>query len=113
LQQAVVAGRVALANRSAYDTKGIIMPKVVITHAVEDIERWLQGKAERSAAIESGSGSNVTDYLAADGSTNIAITADVSDVAAMQEMLTSPSPQVLAAMQSHGVVQPITAYIEK
>jgi hypothetical protein len=55
----------------------------------------------------------VTDYLAADGSTNIAITADVSDVAAMQEMLTSPSPQVLAAMQSHGVVQPITAYIEK
>jgi hypothetical protein len=113
LQQAVFAGRVALANRSACDTKGIVMPKVVITHAVEDIERWLQGKAERSAAIESGSGSNVTDYLAADGSTNIAITADVSDVAAMQEMLTSPSPQVLAAMQSHGVVQPITAYIEK
>jgi hypothetical protein len=113
LQQAVVAGRVALANRSACDTKGIVMPKVVITHAVEDIERWLQGKAERAAAIESGSGSNVTDYVAADGSTNIAITADVSDVAAMQEMLTSPSPQVLAAMQSHGVVQPITAYIEK
>jgi hypothetical protein len=89
------------------------MPKVVITHAVEDIDRWLQGKEGRAAAIESGSGSNVTDYVAADGSNNIAITADVSDVAAIQSMLASPSPEVLAAMQDHGVVQPITAYIQK
>jgi hypothetical protein len=88
------------------------VPKVVITHAVQDIDRWLGGKAERAAAIESGSGSNVTDYVAADGSTNIAITADVSDVDAMQAMLSEPSPEVRAAMESHGVVQPITAYIQ-
>ena len=88
------------------------MPRVVITHAVEDIDRWLQGKAARAAAIESGTGSNVTDYIAHDGSTNIAITADVSDLAAMQSMLASPSPDVLAAMEAHGVVQPITAYVE-
>jgi hypothetical protein len=89
------------------------MPKVVITHAVEDIDRWLQGKEGRAAAIESGTGSNVTDYVAADGSSNVAVTADVSDVAAIQGMLASPSPEVLAAMQEHGVVQPITAYIQK
>ena len=89
------------------------MPRVVITHAVEDIDRWLQGKARRAAAIESGTGSNVTDYVAADGSNNIAITADVSDPAALQGMLASPPPEVLAAMQEHGVVQPITAYVEK
>jgi hypothetical protein len=88
------------------------MPRVVITHAVEDIDRWLQGKAERAAAIESGSGSNVTDYVAHDGSANIAVTADVADLVAMQSMLESPSPETLAAMQAHGVVQPITAYIE-
>jgi hypothetical protein len=88
------------------------MPKIVITHAVEDIDRWLAGKAERAAAIESGSGSNVADYVAADGSTNIAITADVADVDAMQAMLATPPPDVLAAMESHGVVQPITAYIQ-
>lgn len=88
------------------------MPKVVITHAVEDIDRWLAGKAERAAAIESGSGSNVTDYVAADGSTEIAITADVADIEAMQTMLTAPPPEVRAAMESHGVVQPITAYIQ-
>ena len=56
------------------------MPRVVITHAVEDIDRWLQGSAERAAAIESGTGSSVTDYVAADGSSSIAVTADVSDV---------------------------------
>ena len=88
------------------------MPRVVITHAVEDIDRWLQGKAARAAAIESGTGSNVTDYVAHDGSTNIAITADVADLAALQGMLASPSPEVLASMQAHGVIQPITAYVE-
>jgi hypothetical protein len=88
------------------------MPKVVITHAVEDIDRWLQGNAERVAAIESGSGSNVTDYVAQDGSNNIAITADVSDPAAMQAILASPPPDMVATMQAHGVVQPISLYIE-
>ena len=88
------------------------MPRVVITHAVEDIDRWLQGKAARAAAIESGTGSNVTDYVAHDGSTNIAITADVADLEALQGMLASPPPEVLASMQAHGVIQPITAYVE-
>jgi hypothetical protein len=87
------------------------MPKVVITHAVVDIERWLAGKADRAAAIESGSGSNVTDYVAHDGSNNIAVTADVSDLEGLQAMLASPPPEVLAKMQEHGVVPPITAYV--
>lgn len=88
------------------------MPRVVITHAVADIERWLKGKAERAEAIESGSGSNVTDYVAHDGSNNIAVTADVQDLAAMQAMLASPSAEVAARMEEHGVIPPITAYVE-
>ena len=88
------------------------MPKVVITHAVEDIERWLGGKAERAAAIESASGSNVTDYVAHDGSNNIAVSADVEDVAGLQAMLASPPPDVLEKMQAHGVVPPLTAYVQ-
>ena len=88
------------------------MAKVVITHAVQDIDRWLQGKAERAAAIESGTGSNVTDYVAQDGSKNIAITADVADVDAMKSMLAAPPAEVVAAMEAHGVIQPITLYIE-
>ena len=88
------------------------MPKVVITHAVQDIGRWLQGKAERAEAIESGTGSNVTDYVAQDGSNNIAITADVADLEAMKSMLAAPPPEVVARMEAHGVVQPLTVYIE-
>jgi hypothetical protein len=87
------------------------MPKVVITHAVEDLDRWLQGKSERAAAIESGTGSNVTDFVAHDGSNNIAITADVQDVDALGAMLTSPPAEVASAMEAHGVVPPITAYV--
>jgi hypothetical protein len=88
------------------------MPKVVITHAVQDIDRWLQGKAERAAAFESASGSNVTDYVAQDGSNNIAITADVADADAMRSLLAAPPAEVAAAMEAHGVVQPLTVYIE-
>jgi hypothetical protein len=88
------------------------MTKVVITHGVQDIDRWLQGKAERAAAIESGTGSNVTDYVAQDGSNNIAITADVADADAMKSLLAAPPAEVAAAMEAHGVVQPIAVYIE-
>ena len=88
------------------------MPKIVVTHAVQDIDRWLQGKEVRAGHIESGTGSNVTDYVAGDGSTNVAITADVSDLEALRGMLASPPPEVVAAMEAHGVVQPITAYVE-
>jgi len=88
------------------------MPRVVITHAVEEMDRWLAGHAERAAAIESGTGSNVTDHVAADGSNDIAVAADVADVDALTGMLASPPPDVLAKMQEHGVVQPIRAYIQ-
>jgi len=87
------------------------MSRVVITHAVVDIERWLEGKAARAAAIESGSGTNVTDYVAHDGSNNIAITADVQDLDALQAMLSSPPPEVAAKMEEHGVIPPISAYV--
>ena len=88
------------------------MPRIVAVHAVADLPRWLEGKAERAAALESASASNVTDHVAADGSNNVAITAEVADVDALSSMLASPPPEVLALMEKHGVVPPITAYIE-
>jgi hypothetical protein len=80
------------------------MPKVVITHAVQDIDRWLQGNAERAAAIESAGGSNVTDYIAQDGTKNAAVTTDVADL--------EPVKSMAALMERHGVVQPVTIYVE-
>ena len=54
----------------------------------------------------------MTDCVASDGSNNIAITADVADVEQLKGMLASPPPEVLEKMQAHGVVQPITAYVQ-
>jgi hypothetical protein len=83
------------------------MPKVVFTHAVVDVDRWLKGNADRQQL-----GSNVVDYVADDGSNNIAITADVEDFPALQAMLAAPPSEVQAQMDEHGVVPPITTYIE-
>jgi hypothetical protein len=88
------------------------MPRMVITHDVADIDRWLNGKAERAAAIGSA-GTNVTDYVALDGSNHVAVTADIDDLDAVQALLASPPPEVAAQMESHGVRPPITVYIEK
>jgi hypothetical protein len=88
------------------------MPKIVITHAVKDIETWLKGKEERAAVI-GRYGTNVTDHVAMDGSNTIAVTADIHDLAGAQAMMASPSPEDAAAMERHGVIPPITAHIEK
>jgi hypothetical protein len=88
------------------------MPKVVLTHSVEDVERWLTGKEERAAAL-GAAGSNVTDHVAMDGSNNIAVTVDVHEMDAVQAMLASPPPELLDAMQRHGVIPPITVYVER
>lgn len=85
---------------------------MVMTHSVVDIDRWLQGKAERAAAIGTV-GRNVTDYVADDGSNNIAITVDVEDPEAAQAMIASPSPETAALMESHGVRPPFAIYIER
>ncbi len=88
------------------------MPKIVMTHAVVDVERWLKGKAER-AAVVSRYATEVTDYVAMDGSNTIAVTALVHDLAGAQAMMASPSPEDAAAMERHGVIPPLTVYIEK
>jgi hypothetical protein len=89
------------------------MPKMVITHSVVDIERWLLGKSERAAAIGAMGGTNVVDHVAEDGSNTVAISADVEDVATVMASLASPPAEMAAAMESHGVVPPLTAYVAR
>jgi hypothetical protein len=88
------------------------MAKMVITHAVVDVERWLQGKSERVAEFGTFA-TNVTDHVAADGSNNVAVTADIHDMAGAQAAMDSPSPDGAAAAERHGVIPPATVYIEK
>jgi hypothetical protein len=88
------------------------VPKIVITHKVVDIERWLKGKAERAATIAPYA-TQITDYVAMDGSNIIAVTADVHDLAGAQAMMASPSAKDKATMERHGVIPPFTVFVEK
>lgn len=89
------------------------MPKVVITHNVADVDAWLEYKAERAGAIAGLGGTNVVDHVAHDGSKVVAVAADVDDVDALMAALSSPPPEVADAMQRHGVIPPLTAYVEQ
>jgi hypothetical protein len=86
------------------------MPRIVITHAVQDVERWLGGKAERVAALPSTT--NVTDLVAMDGSKHACVAFDVDDLDGLKALLASMPPEVAAQAAAHGVVQPMTVYVE-
>jgi hypothetical protein len=85
--------------------------KVVITHNVADVEKWLGFKAERAAAIGSLGGTNVQDCVAADGGNTVAITCDMEDVESALATLGSPPAEMAQAMQGHGVLPPLVAYV--
>jgi hypothetical protein len=55
----------------------------------------------------------VVDHVAHDGSKAIAVTFDTDDVAGVMAAVASPSPELAAAMERHGVVPPFTAYVQK
>ncbi|MFI5040299.1 MAG: hypothetical protein ACHQNA_00375 [Acidimicrobiales bacterium] len=89
------------------------MSKVVITHSVVDVDNWLKGKSERADAIGGMGGANVVDHVAHDGSKAVAITLDADDVATVMAAISAPSAELAAAMERHGVVPPLTVYVEK
>jgi len=88
------------------------MPKMVITHSVADVDKWLGFKAERAEAVAGLGGTNVVDHVALDGSKVVAVSVDVADVDAMMATLGSPPPEIAAVMEKHGVLPPLVAYVE-
>jgi hypothetical protein len=89
------------------------MAKIVITHNVADVDKWLSFRDERAAAIGQLGGTNVLDHAATDGSNTIAITCDMEDVDAALAALASPPAEMKAAMDSHGVIPPFSVYVAR
>jgi hypothetical protein len=85
------------------------MPRVVFTHSVTDPALWASKHGERVTAFAPW-GTNVVDYLSADGSHAVAVSVDVHDMEAMQAALTSP--EIAAAKEAHGVVEPVSLLVE-
>jgi hypothetical protein len=89
------------------------MSKVVITHDVADVDTWLTFTSERADAIGGMGGTNVVEHVARDGSNAVALSVELDDVDAMLAAIASPPPELLAAMERHGVVPPLTVYVER
>ncbi len=86
------------------------MTRIIITHAIQDIDRWLGGRAERAEALPGATG--FTDLVALDGTNQAAVAFDIEDVDAFTAMLSSLPPEVAAQAEAHGVIQPMTVYVE-
>ncbi len=87
------------------------MSKVVIFHAVEDIQHWLSGRAERASALAGAT--NVADLVALDGSNLVAVAFDIDDLEAFKALLSAMPPDMVAQAESHGVVvSTMTVYVE-
>ena len=86
------------------------MPRIVITHAVQDVGRWQDGKAERAAALPGAA--NVTDLVAMDGSNQAAVAFGIDDLDGLKTMLSSVPREMAAQAESHGVIMPMTVYVE-
>lgn len=88
------------------------MPRIVVTHDVVDVDKWLQFKSERADAIAALGGSDVVDHVA-HGTNTVAVATEVADVAELMAVLSSPPPEVAAIMERHGVVPPLAIYVEQ
>jgi len=82
----------------------------VITHAVRDLDRWLRGKAERAAALPGVA--DITDLVAMDGSRQAAVVFEIDNLDALNALLSSVSPEIAAQAESHGVIMPMTVYVQ-
>ena len=85
------------------------MARVVFTHAVRDRAHWASKHSERVAAFAPW-GTNVVDHFNDENGNQVAVSVDVFDMAAMRKAL--DSPEITAAKQAHGVLDPLSVYIE-
>jgi hypothetical protein len=85
------------------------MPRVVFTHAVNDVDLWVSKHSERVQAF-SPWGSNVVDHVNADGSKSVGVSVDVRDMDAMQAAM--QTPEMDAAKEAHGVLEPVTVFVQ-
>ena len=85
------------------------MPRVIFIHAVRDVDHWASKHANRVEAF-SGWGSNVVDYLSADGGNTVGVSVDVHDMDAMKTSM--ETTEMSAAKAADGVLEPISMFVE-
>jgi hypothetical protein len=89
------------------------VPKIVITHKVANVDKWLSFKSERAAAIGDLGGTNVVDHVDAEGGDVVAITCEMADMDSALAAVKSPPPELGSVMEKHGVVPPLTIFVAR
>jgi hypothetical protein len=85
------------------------MPKIVVTHAVKDVKFWASKDDER-IEILAPFATDLVSYVAADGSNQVAVAANIHDMEGMMAFM--QTPEAAAAMEAHGVIPPPIFHIE-
>ena len=85
------------------------MPRVIATHAVKDVKHWASKGDERVEDLAPFA-TDVVSYVAADGSNQVAVSANIHDMEGL--MVYMQSPKTAETMEAHGVIQPVIMHIE-
>jgi len=85
------------------------MPRVVITHSVKDVKLWAS-KGDERAQGAAPFATEVVDYVAADGSNKVAVSANIHDMDGMMAFM--QTPESAASMEAHGVIPPYVLHVE-
>ena len=71
------------------------------------------GWGVRTSALRPSRGSRTSPtFVAMDGSNHAGVAFDVDDLDALKTLLASTPPEVAAQAEAHGVIQPMTVYVE-
>jgi hypothetical protein len=79
------------------------MTRIVVTHAVKDVEQWLACRAKTVAAFAPYA-TDIFFYTIPEGSNNVAISLNVHDMAGM--MAATETPEHKAMTEEAGVIHP-------
>ena len=85
------------------------MPRTVVTHPVKDVKHWAS-KGDERVEVFAPFATEVVSYVAADGSNQVAVSANIHDMEGMMAFM--QTPEAAAAMEAHGVLQPLVFHFE-
>jgi hypothetical protein len=83
------------------------MPKLVITHRVEDVAKWKAFDAERETNLSTFA-EDIRSYAPTDGGDQVAVSMDVHDPDGLSRFMESET--CASIMRRHGVVRPVSVF---
>ncbi len=81
------------------------MPKIIVTHKVENVAKWKSFDEERSKNMAAFA-SDIASFVDTNGGNSIAVSMTVTDPEGLHAFMQSETCD--AIMRKHGVIKPVT-----